>query len=89
MSKRYAFRNDRLLTPLAPCPTPHKIGYNTRDGAMAALRSTRERGTPARRESGVHSCACGKWHLTSMRIPQVEVPLSAPLPAGLRPEWVA
>lgn len=44
-----------------PCPTPHKVGYHRKAGALLAA----DKITRYHRAVIPYLCPCGRWHLTS------------------------
>jgi len=52
-----------MLTPLQPCPTPHKRAYGTRGEALAGFVTMR-----AVAAHLPYLCRCGRWHITTKRL---------------------
>jgi len=50
-------------TPLRPCPTPHRVPYQTRGTALAGFDINAQ--THPHRP---YRCRCGYWHMTSARL---------------------
>lgn len=44
----------------APCPTPHKRGYDRKSRALRAADTLRKRF-----DTRPYECVCGRWHLTT------------------------
>lgn len=54
----------------AKCPTPHKVGWSTRENAQKNLRKMMR---SARRKTictRIYQCECGKWHMSSKPRPK-------------------
>lgn len=49
--------------PRPGCPTPRKVGWGTKEGALAARRAMWVEGQDPDRVLAVYDCDCGTWHV--------------------------